>query len=98
VQTIVGLIAEFGIAYVDVPTRLEVLNKTLHNAGNNYYRAWMENVSAMDITREWLKAASSSSAEGQVLETTMPTLTVSDSHATAPFLIRSCTENASWHD
>ncbi|KAI0034400.1 hypothetical protein K488DRAFT_14246, partial [Vararia minispora EC-137] len=78
VQTLVAAVTEFGIVHVDVPTRLSILNKTLQNAGNNYYRAWMENVSAMDITREWLKATVTSSAEGQVLETAMPLLTLLD--------------------
>jgi protein phosphatase 1 regulatory subunit 10 len=76
VQQLVGKIVEFGISEVSGQTRLDILTKIRDNAGNNYFRAWLENVPAMDITREWLKAGASSNTDNQVLETVMPLLHV----------------------
>ena len=75
-QQLVGKIVEFGILEVSAQTRLDILTKIRDNAGNNYFRAWLENVSAMDITREWLKAGTTTNADNQVLETVMPLLHV----------------------
>lgn len=75
-QQLVSKIVEFGISEVGAQTRLDILTKIRDNAGNNYFRAWLENVGAMDITREWLKAAAASNADNQVLETVMPLLHV----------------------
>lgn len=76
VQQLVSKIVEFGISEVSAQTRLDILTKIRDNAGNNYFRAWLENMGAMDITREWLKAAAASNADYQVLETVMPLLHV----------------------
>lgn len=76
VQQLVGKIVEYGISEVNAQTRLDILTKIRDNAGNNYFRAWLENVSAMDITREWLKAGAPTNADNQVLETVMPLLHV----------------------
>jgi len=76
VQQLVGKIVEFGILEVSAQTRLDILTKIRDNAGNNYFRAWLENVSAMDIAREWLKAGTTTNADNQVLETVMPLLHV----------------------
>jgi hypothetical protein len=76
VQQIVSKIIEFGIMEVSAQTRLDILTKIRDNAGNNYFRAWLENVSAMDITREWLKAGATTNGDNQVLETVMPLLHV----------------------
>ena len=76
VQQLVSKIVEFGISEVSGQTRLDILTKIRDNAGNNYFRAWLENVPAMDITREWLKAGATSNADNQVLETVMPLLHV----------------------
>jgi hypothetical protein len=76
VQQLVGKIVEYGISEVNAQTRLDILTKIRDNAGNNYFRAWLENVSAMDITREWLKAGAPTTADNQVLETVMPLLHV----------------------
>jgi protein phosphatase 1 regulatory subunit 10 len=76
VQQLVSKIVEFGISEVGAQIRLDILTKIRDNAGNNYFRAWLENVGAMDITREWLKAAAASNADNQVLETVMPLLHV----------------------
>jgi protein phosphatase 1 regulatory subunit 10 len=76
VQQLVSRIIEYGILEVSAQTRLDILTKIRDNAGNNYFRAWLENVSAMDITREWLKTGASASADNQVLETVMPLLHV----------------------
>jgi hypothetical protein len=76
VQQLVSRIIEYGILEVSAQTRLDILTKTRDNAGNNYFRAWLENVSAMDVTREWLKAGASASADNPVLETVMPLLHV----------------------
>jgi len=76
VQQLVGRIVEFGISEVSAQTRLDILTKIRDNAGNNYFRAWLENVSAMDITREWLKGGATTNADNQALETVMPLLHV----------------------
>jgi len=76
VQQLVGKIVEYGISEVSAQTRLDILTRIRDNAGNNYFRAWLENVSAMDITREWLKTGTTTNADNQVLETVMPLLHV----------------------
>lgn len=76
VQQLVSKIVEFGISEVSGQTRLDILTKIRDNAGNNYFRAWLENVAAMDITREWLKAGATGNADNQMLETVMPLLHV----------------------
>ena len=75
-QQLVSRIVEYGILEVSAQTRLDILTKIRDNAGNNYFRAWLENVAAMDITREWLKAGATGNADNQVLETVMPLLHV----------------------
>lgn len=77
-QQLVSKIEEFGISEVSAQTRFDILTKIRDNAGNNYFRAWLENVAAMDITREWLKAGATSNADNQVLETVMPLLHIAD--------------------
>jgi protein phosphatase 1 regulatory subunit 10 len=76
VQQLVSKIIEYGITEVSSQTRLDIVTKIRDNAGNNYFRAWLENVSAMDITREWLKAGATTNGDNQVLETVMPLLHV----------------------
>jgi protein phosphatase 1 regulatory subunit 10 len=76
VQQLVGRIVEYGISEVSGQTRLDILTKIRDNAGNNYFRAWLENISAMDITRDWLKAGAAINSDNQVLETVMPLLHV----------------------
>jgi protein phosphatase 1 regulatory subunit 10 len=76
VQQLVSRIIEFGILEVSAQTRLDILTKIRDNAGNNYFRAWLESVPAMDVTREWLKAGATAGADNQVLETVMPLLHV----------------------
>lgn len=75
-QQLVSRIVEYGIPEVGAQTRLDILTKIRDNAGNNYFRAWLENVAAMDVTREWLKAGAATNADNQVLETVMPLLHV----------------------
>lgn len=75
VNTLTSLIADYGATDVDAAMRLEILARIRDGAGNHYYRAWSENATAMDITREWIKA----SAKGNnavLVETTMPLLHV----------------------
>lgn len=76
VQQLVSRIIEYGIPEVSAQTRLDILTKIRDNAGNNYFRAWLENVAAMDITREWLKAGATINADNQMQETVMPLLHV----------------------
>ncbi|KAI6040680.1 hypothetical protein EDC04DRAFT_2867510 [Pisolithus marmoratus] len=56
VNSLVGLLDDYGSQDVDAELRFEILTKIRDNAGNHYFRAWLENPTAMDITREWLKA------------------------------------------
>ena len=76
VQQLVSRIVEYGISEVSGQTRLDILTKIRDNAGNNYFRAWLENISAMDVIRDWLKAGAAINADNQVLETVMPLLHV----------------------
>lgn len=60
----------------DSAIRLEILTKIRDGAGNHYFRAWSENLRAMDITREWLKAAYTANDDSPLIETIMPLLHV----------------------
>jgi protein phosphatase 1 regulatory subunit 10 len=81
VATLATRLFDYGAADVDAATRMEILTKIRDGAGNHYFRAWVENPTAVDITREWLKAAFTASREGgddaQLGETIMPLLHVS---------------------
>lgn len=77
VQNLVQRIADFGALDVDPSTRLEILTKIRDGAGNPYFRAWVENVTAMDVTRDWLKAACTAKGDTPLVDTTMPLLHVS---------------------
>lgn len=77
-QQLVSRIVEYGISEVSGQTRLDILTKIRDNAGNNYFRAWLENISAMDVARDWLKAGAAINADNQVLETVMPLLHIAD--------------------
>lgn len=57
--------------------RLEILTKIRDGAGNHYFRAWSENSMAIDITRDWLKAAFIANSDSPLVETIMPLLHVS---------------------
>jgi len=76
VRELADRIADYGVTEVDAATRLEVLARIRDGAGNHYYRAWSENSVAIDITREWIKAAAKGN-NAQLVETTMPLLHVS---------------------
>ncbi|KAI0959243.1 hypothetical protein AcW1_004123 [Taiwanofungus camphoratus] len=78
VAELVSLIEDYGTADVDPQTRLEILTKMRDNAGNHYFRAWVENEEAMDITREWLKLAYAGKGDAQLVETIMPLLHIID--------------------
>lgn len=77
VSQLAEIIDDYGIADVEVQTRLEILTKIRDNAGNHYFRAWVDNAIAMDIVREWLKLAFSGRTDPQLVETIMPILHVS---------------------
>lgn len=76
VQTLVQRINDHGPQDVDNATRLEIVTKIRDGAGNPYFRAWAENSTAMDITREWLKAAATATTDDPLVETVMPLLHV----------------------
>ncbi|KAJ7265938.1 hypothetical protein B0H12DRAFT_1100197 [Mycena haematopus] len=82
VATLATRIFDYGSADVDAATRMEILTKIRDGAGNHYFRAWAENPTAVDITREWLKAGFTASREGgddaQLGETIMPLLHLID--------------------
>jgi len=75
VQNLVTLINEYGSQDVDAATRLEIIRD---QAGNHYFRAWSENVTAIDISREWLKSAFMAKVDDVLVEAIMPSLHVSD--------------------
>lgn len=72
-------IANYGMTEVDAQTRAEILARIRDGAGNHYYRAWSENPTAIDITREWIKAAAKSD-NPLLVDTVMPLLHVRASH------------------
>ncbi|KZT12682.1 uncharacterized protein LAESUDRAFT_640450 [Laetiporus sulphureus 93-53] len=78
VVQLVDHIDDYGPLDVEPQTRLEILTKMRDNAPNHYFRAWVENEDAMDITREWLKSAYAGKSDGQMVETIMPLLHVID--------------------
>lgn len=78
VAQLVGHIEDYGALDVDASTRLEILTKMRDNAGNHYFRAWVENEGAMDVTREWLKSGYTAKADSQLVETIMPLLHIID--------------------
>ncbi|KAF8966411.1 hypothetical protein BDZ97DRAFT_682188 [Flammula alnicola] len=82
-------IAEYGASEVDAATRLEILARIRDGAGNHYYRAWSENATAIDITREWIKAAAKGN-NAPLVETTMPLLHLIDR---LPFTVESLTSS-----
>ncbi|KAJ6447507.1 hypothetical protein C8R45DRAFT_948494 [Mycena sanguinolenta] len=73
---------DYCSADVDAATRMEILTKIRDGAGNHYFRTWVENPTAVDITHEWVKAAFSASREdgddAQLGETIMPLLHLID--------------------
>lgn len=78
VATLVDRIADYGAAEVDPEMRLEILTKIRDGAGNHYFRAWLENATAMDITRDWLKSALMAKDDNShLVDTIMPLLHVS---------------------
>lgn len=85
VQQIVTLITEYGMQDVEAETRKDILTKIRDNAGNHFFRAWLENPGAMEVTREWLKAGATGAEDSQMLETIMPLLHVSDSYSFCSF-------------
>ncbi|KAF7330885.1 hypothetical protein MVEN_02428000 [Mycena venus] len=82
VATLATRLFDYGSADVDAATRMEILTKIRDGAGNHYFRAWAENPTAVDITREWLKAAFNATRESgddaQLGETIMPLLHLID--------------------
>ncbi|KAJ8514875.1 hypothetical protein ONZ45_g7623 [Pleurotus djamor] len=78
VNTMVNRIEDYGYNAVDAVIRLEILTKIRDGAGNHYFRAWAENGAAMDITREWLKAAFVAKQDDPLVETVMPLLHLID--------------------
>lgn len=76
VNSLVNHIDNYGSQEVEAAVRLEILTKIRDNAGNHYFRAWSENPTAIDITREWLKAAFTAKGDNPLVETIMPLLHV----------------------
>lgn len=76
VSDLADKIIALDIGEIEGSLRLEILTKIRDNAGNHYFRAWVENEDAMDITREWLKAAAK--GDDQLAETIMPLLHIID--------------------
>jgi hypothetical protein len=76
INNLVNLIDDFGSEEVEPALRMEILTKIRDNAANHYFRAWSENNTAMDITREWLKAAATAKSDTPLVDTVMPLLHV----------------------
>ncbi len=84
VQHLTDRIVDFGITEVEAHMRLEILARIRDGAGNHYYRAWSENSLAVEITREWIKAAAKGDS-GSLQDTIMPLLHVSDRQILEPY-------------
>lgn len=78
VNSLVGHLDDYGSQDVDASLRFEILSKIRDNAGNHYFRAWLENPTAMDITREWLKAGLMAKSDNLLARTIMPLLQIVD--------------------
>lgn len=78
INNLVNLIDDFGSEEVEPALRMEILTKIRDNAANHYFRAWSENNTAMDITREWLKAAATAKFDTPLVDTVMPLLHIID--------------------
>ncbi|KAI1785323.1 hypothetical protein LXA43DRAFT_1077037 [Ganoderma leucocontextum] len=78
VNQLVNILYDYGMSEVEASTRLEILTKIRDNAGNHYFRAWVDNNDALDLIREWLKLAFQGRNETQLLETIMPILHIID--------------------
>ncbi|KAK0467804.1 uncharacterized protein EV420DRAFT_1635076 [Desarmillaria tabescens] len=78
VNTLASRISDYGPQDVDAATRLEILTKIRDGAGNHYFRAWSENPTAMDISREWLKSVLATKDDSTLVETIMPLLHIID--------------------
>lgn len=69
-------ISDYGFETVEPTVRLEIFTKMRDNAGNHYFRAWVENEDAMTVTREWLRLAYFNKQDSQLVDTIMPLLQV----------------------
>lgn len=78
INNLVNLIDDFGSEEVEPALRMEILTKIRDNAANHFFRAWSENNTAMDITREWLKAAATAKSDTPLVDTVMPLLHIID--------------------
>ncbi|KAF8075900.1 hypothetical protein FPV67DRAFT_1469704 [Lyophyllum atratum] len=78
VSILVDRILDFGTADVEPTTRLEIFTKMRDGAGNHYFRAWSENPTAIDVTRDWLKAGFTANDDSPLVETIMPLLHIID--------------------
>jgi protein phosphatase 1 regulatory subunit 10 len=65
VAKLIQVLDDYGFSQVEADTRLEILSKIRDKAGNNYFRAWSENDDAIDLTRQWLKAATIADTSGK---------------------------------
>ncbi|KAA1465951.1 hypothetical protein DENSPDRAFT_868138 [Dentipellis sp. KUC8613] len=77
VRDLVTLIADYGITEVDAATRQEILTKVRDTSTHQYFRAWSENNTALEIMREWLKTAVASD-DNPYIENIMPILHIAD--------------------
>ena len=89
-KAIVHTLASWPAQDVPADKRLETLTKIRDNAGNGFFRTWAENNDAMDIIREWLKAAAIGKDQGLWAETIMPLLHVSAATLVYLYAIEAC--------
>jgi protein phosphatase 1 regulatory subunit 10 len=91
VATLVDRVADYGAADVEPAMRLEILTRIRDGAGNHYFRAWLENATAMDITRDWLKSALMAKDDNsQLVDTIMPLLHVRGRKTTEAWRTYAC--------
>jgi len=64
VGIIVKVLDSYGSQDIDCEDRTELFSKLSVQADDQFFKAWLENTSAMDITRNWLKAGASDKLDG----------------------------------
>jgi hypothetical protein len=77
VGIIVRLLDQYGLQDIAPDVRSELFSKLSVQADDQFFKAWVENITAMDITRNWLKAGIADNDNGQWKATINPILGVS---------------------
>jgi len=64
VAVIVNVLESYGYQDIDCDTRTDFFGKLSVQADDQFFKAWVENPAAIDITRTWLKAGAADKLDG----------------------------------